>query len=71
MIDLFLRFGFLSERLITEDILEELATLDISHSGTGACDVYDMKEWLTLILEGKKEPSKSESIWIMMRTCEI
>ncbi len=60
VIDLFLRFGFLSERLITEDILEELATLDISHSGTGACDVYDMKEWLTLILEGKKEPSKSE-----------
>lgn len=60
VIDLFLRFGLLSERLITEEILDELVSIDLYHSGTGACDVYDMKEWLTLILEGKKEPSKSE-----------
>lgn len=60
VIDLFLRYGFLSEKLVTDDIMEQLLSLDTSSSGMGACAVYDMKEWLTLILKGKKEPSKSE-----------
>lgn len=60
VIDLFLRYGFLSEKLVTDSIMEELLGLDTSHSGMGACSVYDMKEWLTLIIKGEKEPSKSE-----------
>lgn len=60
VIDLFLRYGFLSEKLVTESIMEELLGLDTAHSGMGACSVYDMKEWLTLIIKGEKEPSKSE-----------
>lgn len=60
VIDLFLRYGFLSEKLLSEELQEELLSLDTYHSGMGACDVYDMKEWLTLIFTGKKEPSKSE-----------
>lgn len=60
VIDLFLRYGFLSERLVTEEIQEELLSLDNTHSGIGSCAVYDMKEWLTLIQKGEKEPSKSE-----------
>ncbi len=60
VIDLFLRYGFLSERLLTEDLQRELLALDNTDSGTGSCAVYDMKEWLTLILQGEKEPSKSE-----------
>lgn len=60
VIDLFLRYGFLSEKLLTDNIMEELLGLDTSHSGMGACSVYDMKEWLTLIIKGEKEPSKSE-----------
>lgn len=60
VIDLFLRYGFLSEKLLTDNIMEELLGLDTSHSGMGACAVYDMKEWLTLIIKGEKEPSKSE-----------
>lgn len=60
VIDLFLRYGLLSEELISENIQRELVALDRSDSGGGACTVYDMKEWLTLVLEGKKEPSKSE-----------
>ena len=60
VIDLFLRYGLLSEELISENIQRELVALDRSDSGGGACAVYDMKEWLTLVLEGKKEPSKSE-----------
>lgn len=59
-IDLFLRYGLLSEKLVTEQMLEELLSLDRSHSGMGVCKVYDMKEWLTEVLEGRKEPSKSE-----------
>lgn len=60
VIDLFLRYGFLSERIVSKEIQEELLSLDSSHSGIGSCAVYDMKEWLTLILKGEKEPSKSE-----------
>lgn len=60
IIDLFLRYGFLSEKLVSEEIQEELLALDTYNSGLGSCDVYDMKEWLTLILKGEKEPSKSE-----------
>lgn len=60
VIDLFLRYGFLSEKLVSEEIQEELLALDTYNSGMGSCEVYDMKEWLTLILKGEKEPSKSE-----------
>ena len=59
-IDLFLRYGFLSETLLTEELLEELLSLDNDRSGRGDCRVYDMKEWLTEVYEGRKSPSKSE-----------
>lgn len=59
-IDLFLRYGFLSERLISEQILEELLSIENYDDSIGACAVYDMKEWFTLVFEGKKQPSKSE-----------
>lgn len=60
VIDLFLRYGLLSERVVSEEIKEELLAIDREHSGIGSCAVYDMKEWLTLIMKGEKEPSKSE-----------
>lgn len=60
IIDLFLRYGFISEKLLSQDLLEELISLDEYDSGTGSCKVYDMKEWLTEIITGRKEPSKSE-----------
>ncbi len=60
IIDLFLRYGYLSERLLSTAYLEELLALDTYFSDMGPCKVYDMKEWLTEIIEGRKEPSKSE-----------
>lgn len=60
IIDLFLRYGFISEKLLSQDLLEELLSFDKYDSGTGSCKVYDMKEWLTEIISGRKEPSKSE-----------
>lgn len=61
IIDLFLRYGFISENLLSEELQEELLSLEHFRSGNnGVCKVYDMKEWLTEIYEGRKEPSKSE-----------
>lgn len=59
-VDLFLRYGFIDENLLTEELLEELLSFDTYYSGQGDCRVYDMKEWLTEIYEGRKMPSKSE-----------
>lgn len=60
VIDLFLRYGYLSETLLSEEMREELLSFDRSSSNQGECQVYDMKEWLTAILKGEKEPSKND-----------
>lgn len=60
IIDLFLRYGFLSEKLLTDELLEQLLSIDRHDTGNASCAVYDMKQWLTEIIEGRKEPSKSE-----------
>lgn len=60
VIDLFLRYGYLSESLLSEEMREELLSFDRDASTQGKCRVYDMKEWLTAILEGEKEPSKND-----------
>lgn len=58
-IDLFLRYGFLSETLLTEELLEDaLSWTTIVPDARRR--VYDMKEWLTEVYEGRKSPSKSE-----------
>ncbi len=59
VIDLFLKYGFLDETLMREEQLEELVELEEEES-VGPCNVYNMKQWLTLIYTGKKLPSKSE-----------
>lgn len=60
IINLFLKYGFLSEKLVSYEIMEELLELDESVPDNMRCPVYNMKEWLTEIYEGRKEPSKSE-----------
>ena len=59
-VDLFLRYGFLDEKLLNKEQLNELVNLEVTDSSQGSCNVYDMKQWLTLIYEQKKSPSKSE-----------
>lgn len=59
IIDMFLRYGYTDERLLTNDQLFSLYFLQ-DEKKTGLCNVYDIKEWLTLIYEGKKAPSKNE-----------
>ena len=60
LIDLFLLYGFVDERLLTKEQLIELYCLEDQNNGEGPCRVYNCKQWLAAVYEGKKEPSKSE-----------
>lgn len=59
-IDLFLNYGFMDEKLLTEEQLIELYHLNTREEQHGPCRVYSMREWLEAIYNGEKEPSKSE-----------
>lgn len=60
LIDLFLLYGFVDERLLTKEQLIELYCVENEDNEEGPCKVYNIKQWLTAVYEGKKEPSKSE-----------
>ncbi len=60
LIDMFLKYGFADERLLTNDQMLSVYFLKEEKPAQDLCKVYDMKEWLTLIYEGKREPSKNE-----------
>lgn len=60
VIDLFLKYGFLDENLLTNDQNIELYFLKDENNLQGPCKIYNIKDWLIQIYEGKKEPSKSE-----------
>lgn len=60
ILELFLNYGFMEEKLFTKEQLRQLYHVDRSKKQTGPCQVYSIKEWLINIYEGKKEPSKNE-----------
>lgn len=60
IIDLFLKYGFLDERALTKEQIKELYFMEDPEPGVGPCKVYNIKDWLIQIYEGKKEPSKNE-----------
>lgn len=61
VIDLFLKYGFLDERLLTKEQLKEIYYLDTDNQATnGPCKIYNIKDWLTQIYKGEKEPSKND-----------
>ena len=58
-VDLFLEFGFLDEKLLTEEELASLVAIpDIKSDGP--CMVYTIREWLTRIYDGEEEPSRND-----------
>ena len=59
IIDMFLKYGYADERLLTKEQLLSLYFLKEEETSE-AIPIYNIKEWLTLIFEGKKEPSKNE-----------
>jgi hypothetical protein len=58
-VELFLNFGLLDERLVTAEQLASLCKISID-APCETLHIYTVREWLTLIYEGKKEPSKNE-----------
>lgn len=60
IVDLFLNFGYMDERLLEKEQLLELYHLEDNLPKNGPCAVYTIREWLCRIYEGKEEPSKSE-----------
>ncbi len=60
VIELFLHFGYVDERLITKDQAMELYRFNVNYQPTHYCNCYTMFEWLTLIYEGKKQPSRND-----------
>lgn len=60
LIDMFLKYGFADERLLTKEQMLSIYFLPDEEPKQELCKVYDMKAWLTMIYEGKKDPSKNE-----------
>lgn len=58
-VELFMNFGMLDERLLDAEHLEFLCGVE-PEMNEGPCKVVTMMEWLDMIYEGKREPSKSE-----------
>lgn len=59
VIHLFLTFGFMDERLLTEEQLTFISTAEYEESSS-PCQIYTMPQWLRAIYDGKKEPSKND-----------
>ena len=60
VVEMFLNFGYVDERLLTKEQLTELFKFNVTSTSTHYCYCHTMFEWLKLIYEGKKEPSKND-----------
>ncbi len=58
-IELFLNFGLLDERLLSEEQIISIYRLALDQDDYNL-KIYTVFEWLKLVYEGKKEPSKNE-----------
>ncbi len=58
-VELFMNYGMLDERLLDEEHLRFLCSIE-PEANEGPCKVVTMMEWLDMIHDGKREPSKSE-----------
>lgn len=59
-VKLFLRYGYVSEELLTADQLRTLVSLPDIDNEALECKVYTMPMWLKEIYDGRKNPSKDE-----------
>lgn len=61
-IRLFLEFGFVDETLISRAQLLELEKLvsEPVNAEVSGCHIFTVREWLSWVYEGKREPSKNE-----------
>lgn len=60
-VKLFLDFGFVSEKLLTEEDLNSILSLrPAKYEGEDGCRVYTMRNWLKAVYDGVKGTSKNE-----------
>ena len=61
-IRLFLEFGFIDETLISRARMLELEKLCLEpvNQEVNGCHIFTIREWLSWVYEGKREPSKNE-----------
>lgn len=58
---LFLEFGFVSEKLLSEEELKAIMSLKpVKYGEEDGCRVYSMRQWLKAVYDGVKETSKNE-----------
>lgn len=58
-VELFMNYGMLDERLLDEEHLRFLCGIE-PEANEGPCKVVTMMEWLDMIHDGRRDPSKSE-----------
>lgn len=59
VVELFLNYGFVDDRLLTDEQIVDLASLK-PDKGAEPCMVYTLREWLELIYTMQRNPSRSE-----------
>ncbi len=58
-VELFLDYGYLSEKLLEQGQLEQLLQIT-PVTFNEPCGVYTMRQWLTAVFRGEKEPSRND-----------
>lgn len=58
-VELFLDYGYLSEKLLEQEQLEELLQIK-PVTFNEPCTVYTMRQWLSAVYRGEKEPSRND-----------
>lgn len=58
-VELFLNYSYIDERLLSEEQILSLCTIK-QDAQSIPCHIFTIREWMTLIYECKRDPSKSE-----------
>ncbi len=59
-VELFLKYGFTDERLLSKEQTLDLCHLDVSTKNKYHCTMFTIPEWLEAVYTGKRQPSKNE-----------
>lgn len=55
--DMFLNYAYMDERLLSKEELVRLYCIGDNNQKSSLCNIYTMRQWLTAVYKGKKEPS--------------
>lgn len=60
VVELFLNYGFVDERLVTKEELVEIYRLRVDTQHSYHCTIFTIPEWLRAVYKGERQPSKNE-----------